>query len=91
MDSTTKSYGYDDKQKNTNSDTSLKNDINDVKDSITKTAKHASEKAGEVYNDFKDQTSDFQVTALNYVKANPAKSVGYAVLAGFLTAILLRK
>jgi ElaB/YqjD/DUF883 family membrane-anchored ribosome-binding protein len=91
MNTTTK-YGEESELKiKSGSDTSFQKDMNDVKDSITKSAQHVSDKAGDLYNDIKEQTVDMQKEVLTYVKGNPVKAVGFALLAGYLAAILLRK
>lgn len=92
MDDITTKYGIDEKIKNQSSaDTSFQKDMSDVKDSLSKSAQHISDKAGDMLNDMKDQTADIHQAVMTYVKANPVKSVGFALLAGFLAALIVRK
>ena len=80
----------------------LKQDLREVKESVSKTAQHAKEKASDLLGDAQNKASDLlnqaqektskiQESVVLYVKDNPVKALGIALLAGFITAILVRK
>jgi ElaB/YqjD/DUF883 family membrane-anchored ribosome-binding protein len=41
--------------------------------------------------DAKVKTTDLQENVVTYVKSNPVKSIGFAVISGLIVALLLRK
>ncbi len=84
-------YGSDTQQKGSSSSSDLNEDLRNVKDSLTKTAQHAKDKAEDFIKDAQHRTADLQENVIEYVKSNPMKSVGFAILAGFVTAALVRK
>jgi len=71
--------------------TDLGNDLNKVKESISNTASHISDKATDIFKNAQEKTADIQEHVVKYVKENPIKSLGYSLLAGFIAALLLRK
>lgn len=62
----------------------------DAKDSAGNLIDDAKDKAGDMVDDARKHAAELQHSAVNYVKAHPLKSVGYAALAGFLVALLVR-
>lgn len=73
----------------------FQHDLKDVKDSITHAASHvasqAREKTEELVDEAKEVTAEWQNKLITYVKKNPLAAIGYSVLAGFITALLIRK
>lgn len=49
------------------------------------------EKMQETLNGVKTKASETQATVVSYVKKNPGKSLGIAVLAGVVMGVLLRR
>jgi uncharacterized protein YjbJ (UPF0337 family) len=66
-----------------------------ARDSISDAAHQAQDKAGEILRgsvaDLQDKSAELQENVVTYVKENPVKSIGFAMLAGILAAHLLRK
>lgn len=69
----------------------LQKDLRRVKDSLSQTAVHAKDKAGDLVNEARDKTTEVGSQIATYVKDNPLAAVGYSLLAGFLVALLIRK
>ncbi|MFZ2314781.1 MAG: DUF883 C-terminal domain-containing protein [Gammaproteobacteria bacterium] len=73
----------------------LRDDLRNVKDSIAQTATHARERASDVFEHSlkgaKEKGAELQENVVTYVKENPVKSVGIAMLAGFIAALVMRK
>lgn len=73
----------------------LQKDLDDVRDSISKTAFHAKNKvqdtAENLASDAKDKANEISGELIKLVKQNPLATVGYALLTGFLIAQLIRK
>lgn len=78
-----------------NASIDLRDDLRHVKDSITQTASHAKERASDVLESSlkgaKEKGAELQENVVTYVKENPVKSVGIAMLAGFIAALVMRK
>lgn len=73
----------------------LSEDLREVRESISRTASHvkdkAKDKAEDLFKEVKEGTANLQHTLSTYVKENPTKAIGFALLSGFIAAILLRK
>jgi uncharacterized protein YjbJ (UPF0337 family) len=80
----------------------LKNEAHGLKDSLLRNAQHIKERAEEFVNhslddikdkmhDAKDVSDAAQENVIKYVKENPVKSLGFALLAGVLAGVLLKK
>ncbi len=73
----------------------LKDDAENIKDTILNNAHHIKETAEkfmhESVKEIKDRSSELQENVVTYVKENPVKSVGFALLAGIVAAVLLKK
>jgi ElaB/YqjD/DUF883 family membrane-anchored ribosome-binding protein len=73
----------------------VKAKIFETRDALTQTAHDAREHAGELFHhslsDMKDRSEALQDNVVSYVKSNPAKAFGFAVIAGLITALILRK
>jgi uncharacterized protein YjbJ (UPF0337 family) len=80
----------------------LKEDAHGLKDSILRNASHIKERAEDFVNnsmgdlkdrmyDVKDATEAAQENVVKYVKENPVKSLGFALLAGVIAGVLFKK
>lgn len=73
----------------------LKEDYKNVKDSIGDAAHHAAKMTGDIVDEAKavaqEKTAEFQKTLSSYVQNKPLAALGYAVLAGFVAALLIRR
>ena len=80
----------------------LKDDAHGLKDSLLRNAQNLKERAEDFVNhsmgDFKDKlhgarevTEAAQENVVQYVKENPVKSLGFALLAGVLAGVLFKK
>jgi uncharacterized protein YjbJ (UPF0337 family) len=80
----------------------LKDNAHGLKDSFIRNAQHIKERAedfvshsmGDIkdkMHDFKDVSEAAQENVIEYVKENPVKSLGIALLAGVLAGVLLKK
>ncbi len=76
-------------------DIDLRDDLRNIKESISQTATHAKEKASDVLGHSlkgaKEKSAEIQENVVSYVKSNPVKSVGIAALVGFVAALIIRK
>jgi uncharacterized protein YjbJ (UPF0337 family)/ElaB/YqjD/DUF883 family membrane-anchored ribosome-binding protein len=81
---------------------SLKDDAHGLKDSLLRNAQHIKERAERFVNtsmgdlkdkmhDAKEVTDAAQENVIQYVKENPVKSLGFALLAGVLAGVLFKK
>jgi ElaB/YqjD/DUF883 family membrane-anchored ribosome-binding protein len=86
----------------TTEDTDLQEDFQRVKDkaretrdALAQTAYDVKDKATDVFTktvrDAKAKTDDIQENVIVYVRANPVKAMGWALLTGAVTALLLRR
>jgi ElaB/YqjD/DUF883 family membrane-anchored ribosome-binding protein len=73
----------------------VKDKARETRDAISQTAYDVKGRAQDILaqslRDAKERSSDAQDTVVTYVKTNPVKSVGYAIIAGLFVALLLRK
>jgi ElaB/YqjD/DUF883 family membrane-anchored ribosome-binding protein len=73
----------------------VKDKARETRDAISQTAYDVKGRAHDILSqslrDAKEKSTDVQDTVVTYVKANPVKSVGYAIIAGLFVALLLRK
>lgn len=69
----------------------LQKDLRKVKDTLSETALHARNKAGELIDEARGKTSEFGDNIATYVKENPLAAVGISLLAGFFVALILKK
>jgi ElaB/YqjD/DUF883 family membrane-anchored ribosome-binding protein len=78
------------------SDYDLYGDMIKIREAFTDTAKDARGKAAEVlsqsFDNVKERTSDIQALMTDYVAEKPIKSLGIAMLSGYLLgALMMRK
>jgi uncharacterized protein YjbJ (UPF0337 family)/ElaB/YqjD/DUF883 family membrane-anchored ribosome-binding protein len=70
-------------------------DAEGIKDAFIRNATHLKDSAEKMMNtsfkEIKDKSTDLQENVVTYVKENPVKSIGFAVIAGILAATLLKK
>jgi uncharacterized protein YjbJ (UPF0337 family) len=80
----------------------LKEGAHGLKDSIMRNASHIKDRAEDFVNnsmgdlkdkmsDVKDATDAAQENVVKYVKENPVKSLGFALLAGVIAGVLFKK
>lgn len=73
----------------------VKRKMRETRDALSKTAHDMGGRAEELFmqslRDAKNKTHDIQENVVSYVKEHPVKSVGFAVLAGIVLSILLKK
>jgi ElaB/YqjD/DUF883 family membrane-anchored ribosome-binding protein len=73
----------------------VKDKLRETKDALSQTAHDARSRAEELLSsslsDVKEKTADIQENVVTYVRENPVKAIGFAVLAGAIVAQLLRK
>lgn len=92
MDSNQSNFDHNTQQRSTSHNGSdLNDDFKKVKESVTQTAQHAKEKATDLIKETIDRSADIQENIITYVKENPVKALSFAILGGFLAAILVRK
>lgn len=83
-------------KKHSGSDFDLYGDMIKIREAFTDTAKDAKGKAAEVlsqsFDTVKEKTSDIQELMTDYVAEKPIKSIGIALLSGYLLgAFMMRK
>ncbi len=93
---TTKSYGQDLHNKDLHNDfLRIKEKARETRDAISQAASDVKDRAQDLWSqsirDAKTKSSDVQDQVVTYVRANPVKSVGLAVLSGLFVAWLMRK
>jgi ElaB/YqjD/DUF883 family membrane-anchored ribosome-binding protein len=76
----------------------LKDEAKNFKESIIKNTRYLKDKTEQVLHDssdelyrLKDKTLEIQKDTISYVKKNPAKAVGLALMAGLLAGLFLKK
>ena len=73
----------------------IKQKMRETRRAFAQTAYDVKDAAGDLWTqslkDAKSRSTDFQENAITYVKANPVKSMGFALLAGFILGKLLQK
>lgn len=80
----------------------LKGEAHNLKDTLVKNAHHIKDRAEHFVNnsmgdikdkmgDLREQTAHAQENVITYVKENPVKSLGFAVLAGVIAGVLFKK
>jgi ElaB/YqjD/DUF883 family membrane-anchored ribosome-binding protein len=62
--------------------------FDDLKEGANKIQEKAKDKIQTSMNDVKEAGKDMQANMLGYIKAHPLQSVGMAVVAGYLVALL---
>lgn len=69
----------------------FQDNMNNIKKSVQDTAQYAKAKAGEMFNQAQDKTNELQENLLVYIKENPMKAIGTAVLVGFFAGLIIRR
>jgi len=73
----------------------VKDSVAQTREAISKTAHHAKDRAEDFLHDswwdMRDKSRDLKDEVATYVKENPMRAVGFAVLAGVILSQLLRK
>jgi ElaB/YqjD/DUF883 family membrane-anchored ribosome-binding protein len=73
----------------------VRNKMTETRDAINQTARDARLKAQDFLqtslDGINERTADIQDNVASYVKTNPVKSVGIAIIAGLILSKLLRK
>lgn len=73
----------------------VKDKLRETRDILSETAQHVKSKTedliGQSLKDMKSKSTDIQEDVITYAKQHPVKTIGFAVLAGFLLSQLLRK